>query len=102
MTKEYQSQAKVLKNNRKRKLVTEENTIDQKYHSSKTSPKNFEGSLNILPSFRQECKTNPMTAYLNINSLENKITDVRELCRQSNVDILCIGETKLDSSCLDA
>ena len=85
----------------KRKLVAKENTIHQTCHSSKTFPKKIEGNLNTLSSFRQEYKTNPMKAYLNIN-LGNKITDVRELCRQSNVDIVCICETKLDSNCPDA
>ena len=43
-----------------------------------------------------------MIAYLNINSLKNKINYVRELLSKAPIDLLCIDETKLDSSFPDA
>ena len=39
-----------------------------------------------------------MIGYLNINSLRNKISDVREILFNASIDILCIDETKLDCS----
>ena len=41
---------------------------------------------------------NPIVGYLNINSLRNKIDDLREVCKKVQIDILCIDETKLDNS----
>ena len=45
---------------------------------------------------------NPIIGYLNINSLKNKMTQLREVCRKAPIDVLCIGETKLDASFPDA
>ena len=33
---------------------------------------------------------------MNINSLRNKIDNLREVCKNVQIDILCIDETKLD------
>ena len=41
---------------------------------------------------------NPLIGYLNINSLRNKILHLREICQKCPIEILCIDETKLDSS----
>ena len=38
----------------------------------------------------------------NINSLRNKITQLREVCRLALSDLLCIDETKPDASFPDA
>ena len=40
---------------------------------------------------------NPVIGYLNINHFENKI-NFREICHQAPIDIICVDETKLDSS----
>ena len=45
---------------------------------------------------------NPIVGYLNINSLRNKIDDLREVCKKVQIDILCIDETKLDDSFPDS
>ena len=39
-----------------------------------------------------------MIGYLNINSLRNKIDQIRDLVSKAPIDILCVDETKLDSS----
>ena len=45
---------------------------------------------------------NPIIGYLDINSLRNKITGLREICRKALVDLSWIDETKLDASFPDA
>ena len=41
---------------------------------------------------------NPLIAYLNINSLRNKVTDLKEILKDLLLDDLVIRETKLDES----
>ena len=41
---------------------------------------------------------NPLIAYLNINSLREKIIGLREILKKAKIDVLCIDETKLDFS----
>ena len=43
-----------------------------------------------------------MIGYLNINHFENKVINFREICHQAPIDIICIDETKLDSSYPDS
>ena len=54
--------------------------------------------LQILSKNRVKYPTNPLIAYLNINSLRNKIIDVREVIGKMSLDYLVISETKLDES----
>ena len=49
-----------------------------------------------------ENDSNPIVAYLNINSLGEKINHLREICKESPIDILCVEETKIDSTYPDA
>ena len=51
-----------------------------------------------LIKLRKVNPNNPNIAYLNINSLREKITSLREICLKSSIDILCVNETKLDAS----
>ena len=51
---------------------------------------------------RVKYPTNPLTGYLNINSLRNKIIDVREVIGKVSLDYFVISETKLDESFLFA
>ena len=44
---------------------------------------------------------NPMIGYLYINCFENKVINFREICHQAPIDIICLDETTLDSSCPD-
>ena len=39
-----------------------------------------------------------MIGYLIINHFRNKVINFREICHQGPIDIICVDETKLDSS----
>ena len=54
--------------------------------------------LQILRKLRLKYPRNPLIGYLNINSLRNKIFDVRELIGRLQLDYFVISETKLDSN----
>ena len=54
--------------------------------------------LDALNSLSKEHQTNLITGYLNTNSLRNKINDLRKICRKTQMQVLCIVETKLDES----
>ena len=56
--------------------------------------------LQILLKLKLKCPRNPLIGYLNINSLRNKIIDVREMIGRQQLDYFVISETKLDSSSL--
>ena len=43
-----------------------------------------------------------MIDYLNINHFENKVTNFREMFHQAPIDIICVNETKLNSSYSDS
>ena len=45
--------------------------------------------------------SNSIVAYLNVNSLGEKINHLHEICKKYPFDILCVDETKLDSSYCD-
>lgn len=73
------------------------------------NPKNFDkklqkGDLDLTDAkfYRNQYTSNPIIAYLNINSLRNKIDSLREITFNFPVEILCIDETKLDDSFPDA
>ena len=51
----------------------------------------------LLQKMRLNCKNNLIIAHLNINSIRNKFDLLKELI-SSNINILVISETKLDSS----
>ena len=54
-----------------------------------------------LYSLRKRCQQNIIISYLNINSIENKLHDLKILISDS-VDIICIAESKLDESFLNS
>ena len=47
------------------------------------------------PLYRESCKSN--FANLNINSIRNKVNDLKELIK-GNIDVVMITETKIDAS----
>ena len=47
---------------------------------------------------KQNYHSNPSIRYLNVKSLSNKIDALRQICEISPLEILCVDETKLDSS----
>ena len=63
---------------------------------------NFNSDLKKLKVLRVENNSNPAVAYLDIKSLVEKINHLREICKESPIDILCVDKTKLDSSYPDA
>ena len=54
--------------------------------------------VSALVKLRKDHINNPSIVYLNINSLSEKIIYLREICPKTSIDILCVDETKLDSS----
>ena len=57
-------------------------------------------SIKGLYSLRKQYLKNIIISYLNINSIQNKLNDLKILISDS-VDILCIPESKLDESFLN-
>ena len=51
--------------------------------------------LPYLAEVRKKYSDNPITGYLNINSLRYKVVDLRHVLFESELDILAIPETKL-------
>ena len=47
---------------------------------------------------RLQHSSNPLIAYLNINSLQNKTDALREIAKYLSLDIFCTDERKLDDS----
>ena len=70
--------------------------------SVRTSGNNIDLDIDGLIHLRVNNPFNPIVGYLNINSLRNKIDDLREVCKKVQIDILCIDETKLDDSFPDS
>ena len=58
----------------------------------------IESDVSGLVKLRKDYMKNPSIGYLNINSLSDKIIYLREICLKTSIDILCVDETKLDSS----
>ena len=55
-------------------------------------------SISELIELRNKCPKSPIIVYLNINSLRNKIIDLREKMSKASLVIVCIDKTKLDES----
>ena len=58
--------------------------------------------LDGLNRLSKEHQHNPISDYLNINSLRNKINDLRKFCRTTQIHVLHTDETKLNESFPDA
>ena len=82
------------------------NILSNEQHESITKNKTIKlekGKSHILDldglnKLSKEHQNNPIIGYLNINSLRNKINDLRKICRKTQIHVLCIDETKLDRS----
>ena len=59
---------------------------------------NLDLDLYKLQLLKQKYHSNPFISYLNINSLSNKIDALRQIWKTAPLEILCVDETKLDSS----
>ena len=84
------------------KVTADHNLTNQRQNISQNVSENFDSDLKKLKVFRVGNDSNPIVAYLNINSLGEKINHLREICKESPIDILCVDETKIDSSYPDA
>ena len=58
--------------------------------------------INDLIKVREAYSKNAILGYLNINSLRNKIINLRDVVAKVLIDILCVDETKLDESFPDS
>ena len=54
--------------------------------------------LQVLHHERLKHNKNPMIGYLNINSLRNKLTDLKVILKYLSLDYFILSETKLDES----
>ena len=65
------------------------------------SKKNFSSASELI-ELRNKYPNNPIIrlfiGYLNINSLRNKVIEIREVMAKGALDIVCIDEIKLDES----
>ena len=52
----------------------------------------------MLKNLRLKCCQNPLFGFLNINTLRNKIIDLREVIRELSLDYFVLSETKLNDS----
>ena len=58
----------------------------------------MEVDLQMLPDGRIKFHSNPLLGYLKINSLRNKVTDLRINFKELSLDYFVLSETKLDES----
>ena len=75
---------------------------NQRQNISQNVSENFDSDFKKLKVLRVENDSNRIAANLNINSLGEKINHLREICKDSPIDVLCVDETKIDSSYPDA
>ena len=75
------------------KITADHNLTNQRQNISQNVSENFDSDLKKLKVFRVGNDSNPIVAYLNINSLGEKINQLREICKESPIDILRVDET---------
>ena len=66
-------------------------------NTTRNDVKKDDDTKSLLQELRITCKDNVLIAYLNINSMRNKLTALKEVISDC-IDILIIAETKLDES----
>ena len=77
----------------------ETKNLDKKIKSNdKDKLSTIESDVSGLVKLGKDYINSPSIGYLNINSLSEKIIYLREICLKTSIDILCVDETKLDSS----
>ena len=79
-------------------LVDNDNNRFWLNHSHQTNDLKFESDLEGLINLRKAYQNNPLIAYLNINSLREKIISLREILKKAKSDVLYVDEIKLGSS----
>ena len=63
---------------------------NQRQNISQNVSENFDSNLEKLKVLRMENDSDPIVAYLNINSLGEKINHLREICKESPIGILYV------------
>ena len=72
-------------------------SADPQDDSTETENNNIENkNLENMRQLRLKYPNNPFISFLNINSLRNKIIDVREIIKQTSPDYFVLAETKLN------
>ena len=66
--------------------------------SNKAKNTNYNLDKEELLNLRKLYSNNPIIGHLNIISLRNEITQLREVCWKAPIDVLCVDETKLGVS----
>ena len=74
------------------------NSLNTFFHQPLSHPNRWWIYVQMLRIERLKLNENPLLGYLNINSLRNKIIDLREIIHYLNLDYFVLSETKIDSS----
>ena len=72
------------------------NNINNSAHDDSLLTTNDEDDITIFEKLRQKYMSNPIIAYYNINSLRNKIIDIRYIMLRCLPDVFVMAETKLN------
>ena len=75
-------------------ITAHHNLINQRQNISQNVSENLDSDLKKLRVLRVQNDSNPIVAYLNINSLEEKINRLRKICKESSIDIRCCVHEK--------
>ena len=68
------------------------------HDSNLSGASSFATNLQVLHHEKLKHSKNPMIGYLNINSLRNKLTDLKVILKYLSFDYFISSETKLDES----
>ena len=77
--------------------LANEISINQGEEICENSAKHNVSCFDKIKDLKTKNPNNPTCAYLNINSVTNKLENLATMLQQ-NIDILCLAETKIDNS----
>jgi hypothetical protein len=72
------------------------------YYSSDDTSENPKDFIDNLKEYRANHAKNLIIAYININSIANKLEDIKPILSENYADILVVGETKIDDTFLQS
>ena len=79
-----------------------DSNFDYRLRLNDSSQTNAVGSdIKGLIDLRKRFPYNPLIRYININFPKKKVIPLNEVLSNAPIDVLCVDETKLDSSCPD-
>ena len=76
-------------------LIDNDNNRFWLNHSHQTNDLKFESDLEGLINLTRAYQNNPLIAYLNINSLQEKIISLREILKKTKIDVLVLTKQNL-------